>query len=150
MPNFSVWASDEDILEIKKAAVGMDRSVSWYLVDCHRRANGGVLNIPKIQPRTVKMPEVESDVVLDTEVAPIQKEAKKRVVKTPRLSPMTEEPVIDETPDPTEESAVAKRLRQKMEARGESGPAEVDLSEIRKAIDEGKMSYLDAGKKEKK
>jgi len=39
MANFSVWASEEDILSVKKAAMAMDRSVSWYIMNCHRAFN---------------------------------------------------------------------------------------------------------------
>ena len=37
MPSFSIWAGDDDMESIKAEAKRLDRSVSWYLLDCHHR-----------------------------------------------------------------------------------------------------------------
>ena len=78
MPSFSIWANDEDMASVKEAALKIDRSVSWYLLSLHRDSMGKNAK-PKIDPGFLPEPT-------------------KRPVKKPRLSPMVEEVVIDESP----------------------------------------------------
>ena len=74
MANFSVWASEEDIMSIKKAAMAMDRSVSWYLMELHRRNVGSVkpekpVVVPKenlkpvVQKKAAKPPEAPEPIM---------------------------------------------------------------------------------------
>ena len=40
MPSFSIWATEEELAAIKEEARGIDRSVSWYMMNLHRDSMG--------------------------------------------------------------------------------------------------------------
>lgn len=65
MPSFSIWGTDDEVASIKAAAAKMERSVSWYLMWCHKQLKDAsrveVKKPPEVsKPKKKRVPEQSS------------------------------------------------------------------------------------------
>ena len=121
--------------EIEKSAGEIDRSVSWYLVDCHRRVKSGIVSVPEVSELMVKKPGVKTKPVPEVKVPPVEESVE-------------ENPVVRSDTEMT----AADRIRMKMQAKAET------ISNVRENTDRitsptfggGITKWKQTGKKEKK